>query len=163
MSCDDIQQALVGDDTTPALLEHVKTCAGCQDFQRAARPWRLEPRLPTRVQRRAVVVRAALAMAVVLVGVVGVTRTQPAPVVGVEPVAATRTLETQPVAAPPTDDQREWHALASLTHELEAQLHRDVTTSDATYAPFGALPSWVAPSSTLFPMSSATSLTTLEN
>lgn len=165
MSCDDVQRALVGGDTTPAVLEHLKSCVECQGFQRAARLRHVEPQLPTRVRRQTVVVRAALAVAVVLAGVVsfGVTRTQPAPVAVVEPVAAPRALETRLVAAAPTDEEREWHALASLTHELDAQLHRDVTTSDATYAPFGALPSWVAPQSTLFPTESATNLTSLEN
>ncbi len=156
MSCDDVQQALVGDDPTPAMLDHVKTCVACQRFQRVATQRRhLEPQLPTRV-RRQVVVRAVLVAAIVLAGVVTVTLTRPAPppVAIAEPVVAPRPLETQLVVV---DEAREWQALASLSHELDAQLHRDVTVSDATYAPFGALPSWVAPSSTL------TTFTSLEN
>lgn len=156
MSCDDVQQALVGDDATPAMLDHVKTCVACQRFQRLATRRHLEPQLSTRVRRQAVVVRAALLVALVLAGVVTValTRPQPSPVVSVEPVAAARPLETQLVVI---DEAREWQALTALSHELDAQLHRDVTVSDATYAPFGALPSWVAPSSTL------TTFTSLEN
>lgn len=149
MSCDDVQQALVGDEATPAMLDHVATCAECGAFRRLTtqRP-QLEPQLPTRVRRQAVVVRAAVLVALVLAGVVTValTRTAPTPVAIVEPVVAPRALETQLVVI---DEAREWQALASLSHELDAQLHRDVTVSDATYAPFGALPSWVAPSSTL--------------
>lgn len=165
MSCDDVQRALVGGDATPAVVAHVKTCVECQAFQRAARLRHVEPQLPTRVRRQAVVVRAALLAAVVLAGVVtfGVTRTRPAPVAHVEPIVTPAPLETRLVVAAPIDEEREWQAFASLAHELDAQLHRDVTTSDATYAPFGALPSWVAPSSTLFPTSSASNLTSLEN
>ena len=149
MSCDDVQQALVGDDATPTMLDHVKTCVECQRFQRLATQRRhLEPQLPTRVRRQAVVVRASLLVALVLAGVVTValTSTAPPPIATVEPVTAPRPLETQLVVI---DEAREWQALTALSHELDAQLHRDVTVSDATYAPFGALPSWVAPSSTL--------------
>jgi len=148
VSCDDVQQALVGDDATPAMLDHVTTCVECQRFQRLATQRHLGPQLPTRVRRQAVVVRAAVLVALVLAGVVTValTRTAPSPVAIVEPVVAPRPPETQLVVI---DEAREWQALASLSHELDAQLHRDVTISDATYTPFGALPSWVAPSSTL--------------
>lgn len=156
MSCDDVQQALVGDDATPSMLDHVKTCVVCQRFQRLATQRHVEPQLPTRVRRQAVIVRASLLVALVLAGVVAValTRPQPSPVAIVEPVTSPRPLETQLVVI---DEAREWQALATLSHELDAQLHRDVTVSDATYAPFGALPSWVAPSSTL------TTFTSTEN
>lgn len=165
MSCDDVQRALVGEDATPAMLEHAKTCAACRDFRRATERPHLEPQLPTRVRRQAVVARAALVAAVLLAGVVtvGLWRTDPPPIAVVEPGPAAGPLETRLVVATVTDEEREWHALVSLTHQLDAQLHRDVTTNDAAYAPFGALASWVAPSSTFLSSPSSLNLTSQEN
>jgi hypothetical protein len=46
----------------------------------------------------------------------------------------------------------EWAAFADFTSTLDADLRREVSTHDTTYAAFGALPQWVAPGSTLTAM-----------
>lgn len=155
MTCDDVQLAVSADETTAETSAHLKTCATCDGFSRdhlAAKAARhLEPRLRTRLRRRLVLFRGlTVLLAVVGVSAFGVLRPTP---VAHEPVIAAPTapprVETELVVAAPADHDREWNAFVSLSQQLEHDLHRDVTTSDATYAAFGALPQWLAPSSTL--------------
>jgi hypothetical protein len=155
-SCDDVERALVAGDAGDAVQAHLTGCAGCRAFeaaQRAAHHARhLELRLRTRPRRSAVVRRAAVvALALVAVTSAGVwssrapTSTATAP----EPLAPTRLETSLTAAAPEPDHAREWAALVTFTQTLDDTLYRDVTTSDATYTAFGALPRWVAPQSTL--------------
>ena len=152
MTCDDVQHAVSADEPTLETAAHLKTCATCDGFAsdhlaaKAAR--HLEPRLRTRLRRRVVLFRG-LTVLLAVVGVSGFAVLRPAPAVN-EPVIAEPTpalrVETELVAS--ADHDREWSAFVSLSQQLEHDLHRDVTTSDATYAAFGALPQWLAPSST---------------
>lgn len=155
MTCDDVQHAVSADEPTSETAAHLKTCATCDGFAsdhlaaKAAR--HLEPRLRTRLRRRVVLFRG-LTVLLAVAGVSGFAVLRPAPAVN-EPVIAAPTpplrVETELVASVPADHDREWSAFVSLSQQLEHDLHRDVTTSDATYAAFGALPEWLAPSSTL--------------
>ncbi len=155
MTCDDAQLAIGADELNAETSAHLATCATCSGFVRdhlAAKAARhLEPRLRTRLRRRVVLFRGIT----VLLAVAGVSTfavLRPAPVLD-EPVIAEPTpaprVETELVVVAPADHDREWNALVSLSQQLERDLHRDVSTSDATYAAFGALPQWLAPSSTL--------------
>lgn len=154
-TCDDVQRAMTAGDEDETTRAHLVQCPDCRAFElahRAARHARhVEPRLPTRVRRRAVVSRAAL-VSMLVAGLVGAglwssgapasTATAPEPGLALP--------ETSLTAAPRAPDHdEEWAALVAFTHGLDDTLYRDVTTSDATYAAFGALPRWVAPQSTL--------------
>lgn len=153
MTCDDVQHAVSADETTSETAAHLQTCATCDGFSRdhlAAKAARhLEPRLRTRLRRRVVLFRGLT----VLLAVVGVSAFAVLRPVVHEPVIASPApfprVETELVVAAPADHDREWNAFVSLSQQLEHDLHRDVTTSDAAYAAFGALPQWLAPSSTL--------------
>lgn len=155
MTCDDVQHAVSADETTSETAAHLQTCATCDGFSRdhlAAKAARhLEPRLRTRLRRRVVLFRG-LTVLLAVVGVSAFAVLRPSSVsdqpVIAEPTPAPR-VETELVVAAPADHDREWNAFVSLSQQLEHDLHRDVSTSDATYAAFGALPQWLAPSSTL--------------
>lgn len=153
MTCDDVQLAVSADETTSETSAHLETCVTCSGFAsdhlaaKAAR--HLEPRLRTRLRRRVVLFRG-LTVLLAVVGVSAFAVLRPTPVLD-EPLIATPAprVETELVVAAPAEHDREWNAFVSLSQQLEHDLHRDVTTSDATYAAFGALPQWLAPSSTL--------------
>lgn len=155
MTCEDAQLAIGADELNDETSVHLATCSSCSGFARdhlAAKAARhLEPRLRTRLRRRVVLFRGVtVLLAVVGVSTFAVLRPAvvlEAPVIA-EPTPAPR-VETELAVAAPVDHDREWSALVSLSQQLEHDLHRDVTTSDATYAAFGALPQWLAPSSTL--------------
>lgn len=158
-SCDDVQQALCAGDGSAALLAHLEGCEGCRTFaaadRAAQRSRHLEPRLPTRVRRQAVVLRGAALFVVLVGGLVAVSFTRtPAtsPVAVVEPAPRPETGAS--VGPGARDEAREWQAFIAFTRDLDARLHRDLATNDPALAPFGAVASWVSPQSTL---------TTLEN
>ena len=155
MTCDDVQRAVGADELSAETSAHLTTCSTCSGFAgdhlaaKAAR--HLEPRLRTRLRRRVVLFRG-LTVLLAVVGVSAFAVLRPTPVVS-EPVIARPAdaprAESELVVVTPVDHDREWNALVSLSQHLEHDLHRDVATSDATYAAFGALPQWLAPSSTL--------------
>ncbi|MBL8918758.1 MAG: hypothetical protein JNJ54_07875 [Myxococcaceae bacterium] len=154
-TCEDFERAIISGDGGDALGAHLAGCAGCRRFAAAHRAAggvrHLEPRLRARHARTAVVRRASL-VAVLLIALLsaGLWSSRAPTSTATAPEALVPALpETARAASPAPDDERDWAALVAFTQTLDDTLYRDVTTNDATYAAFGALPRWVAPQSTL--------------